>query len=92
MSIETEIVDRLEADAGVGAIAGDRIYPNELPQDPLHAERWQPVRSASTSGSVHTPGNTLRQAIWMLWLPPACYDIGSTKTTNVRYGKFARLS
>lgn len=36
MSIESELVSRLEDDAGVGAVAGDRIYPTKLPQDPTY--------------------------------------------------------
>ena len=36
MSIETEIVARLEDDAGVGAEAGDRIYLKKLPQNPTY--------------------------------------------------------
>lgn len=33
MSLETELVTRLENDAGVGAVAGDRIHPLNLPQN-----------------------------------------------------------
>ncbi len=36
MTIETEIVTRLEDDAGVGAEAGNRIYPILLPQRPIY--------------------------------------------------------
>ena len=34
MSLETELVTRLEDDAGVGAVAGDRFYPIILRQNP----------------------------------------------------------
>ncbi len=34
MTISSEIVTRLRDDSGVGAIAGDRIHRNRLPQSP----------------------------------------------------------
>ncbi len=34
MSIETELVTRIEDDAGVGAEAGDRIHALQMPQNP----------------------------------------------------------
>lgn len=44
MSVHTEIVARLEADAGVGAVAGDRIYVQRLPQNPTYpAVVWRQV-------------------------------------------------
>lgn len=44
MSFETELVARLEADSGVDAIAGDRIYPDRLPDPPtLPALVWQQI-------------------------------------------------
>jgi hypothetical protein len=33
MSLTTGLVARLEADSGVGALAGDRIFPNMIPQE-----------------------------------------------------------
>lgn len=44
MSFETELIDRLEADSGIGAIADDRIYPDRLPNTPvLPALVWQQI-------------------------------------------------
>ncbi len=44
MSLESELVTRLEDDAGVGAVAGNRIYPINLPQNPtLPAVTYQRI-------------------------------------------------